>query len=103
MTDLTFDTLTRQTGLTMPGALSPATFAAPVVAKAKGRKRENRGKKRKRCKTGCKSQTESCRTFLAPACAGSPRCPALIECCESLGSCDAAEFITCLLDVIGGA
>lgn len=56
--------------------------------------------KNKKAKNRCRQQVEECETFVFAACQGNPECIAeQAPCCEFLGTCNAAGFITCLNDV----
>lgn len=114
MTNATFDTLTSRAATT---ALS--AFSAPLAAEARNRRKKKKKNKRRAnggdggngeepvndvapCPDRCPPQVTECRNMLSSICAGSPQCADILNCCTALRSCDAEEFVTCMVEAILG-
>lgn len=107
MTGMAFDTFTQQLGrrraLQALGAAAVATASGLTLASAKN---GNNGNKKKRATLQqriekkslalCASQVPECVTLITANCGDNAECLAAGEiCCQSLGTCEFAEFFTC--------
>ena len=75
--------------------VGPLTVGAEKSGK-QGKKKAKKGQQR------CLAQVEQCRSYFTDACESPDptECVARIgPCCEILGRCDAASFISCLLEM----
>ena len=76
-----------------------AAVTRPAMAQAKMKTGKNIKRKGQRQAQQCLVQVGQCRAFFAGACESpdSGECEARIaRCCEFLGSCDAASFLSCV-------
>jgi hypothetical protein len=85
--------------LSLGGALA-AVITAPSLTQAKKSTKKAKRKAAQRAENEanliCQSQVAGCRARVLAECDG-PTCPALAECCSSLGTCDFNGFFACLV------
>ena len=83
------------------GAPLTAALMGPMTVGAKTSGNKIRRKAKKKAQQRCLAQVGQCREFFAGQCESPDpgECEARIaRCCEFLGSCDAASFLSCLLE-----
>jgi hypothetical protein len=111
MGELQIDMLSRRAGeiisrrgtlLALGGAALAAVASKNAVRAGKSgkKKRQNRKKAKGQALTLCKPQVGECQEFLAANCSSGGEICAEISafCCPLLGTCQSAEFLTCLVE-----
>jgi hypothetical protein len=93
----------RGSHLSLGGALAAVITAPSLTQATKSTKKGKKKAKRKAAQRAeneanliCQSQVAGCRARVLAECDG-PTCPALAECCSSLGTCDFNGFFACLV------
>ncbi len=98
--------VSRRTSLRiLSGAPLAAALMGPSAVDAKTTvKKKVKKKAKKKAQQRCLAQDGQCHALLTDACASSPDpsdCEARAGlCCESLGSCDAASFLSCMFGTV---
>ena len=94
--------VSRRTSLRiLGGAPLAAALMGPMTVGAKTSGKKIRRKARKKAQQHCLAQVGQCGAFFAGRCESPDpsECEARIAtCCEFLGSCDTASFLSCLLE-----
>lgn len=111
MDDQSFDTLTRDAagGLSRRSsllALGAAGLAAIIPIPHPAAKRGKKKQKKQPAPPSsplpppvedrCAPQVAPCAASFTAQCGTDPSCTSLIQCCDSLGTCDASGFFACL-------
>ena len=84
----------RGTLLTLGGAALAAAVSGSVTSSAKkNNKKKNKKKEKKKAEQKCKQQVADCQSILQSVAAPTPE---QLLCCDSLSTCNAALFISCI-------